>query len=100
MATLKKLLVEDMKEAMKEKEKMKVSVIRMLRASIKNTEINKRKELTDEEVIDVLVKEIKQYQESKSKYKELGKKEAVQSIEKEIEILSGYLPDDYQEDIF
>ena len=92
MASLKEKLVEDMKLAMKNKNEKKVAVIRMIRAAIKNEEIKKRKELNDEEVIKVMVKEIQQHQESIARYDNFNKTETVVRLKKEIEIIADYLP--------
>ncbi len=93
MADLKNELLEDMKEAMKEKQKKKLSVIRMARAAIKNEEINKRKELEDEEVIEVLARQVKQLKDSIPDYEKSNKGDAIKEIKKEINILSDYLPE-------
>lgn len=92
MSTLKVELLEDMKIAMKQKDKEKVSVIRMARAAIKNVEIDKRKDLTDEEIIEVLAKEVKQRRGSIEEYNKVGKDDIVQKLKEEIEILTKYLP--------
>ena len=59
--SIKDQLTADMKQAMKDREagKLRLSVIRMVRANIKNVEINDKKELTDDEVLAVLMKEVK-----------------------------------------
>ncbi|MDI3547724.1 MAG: uncharacterized protein PWR10_1376 [Halanaerobiales bacterium] len=90
--SLKERLLEDMKTAMKNKDKERLSVIRMARASIKNVEIEKRKDLDDQEVIDVLAKEVKQRRDSITEYEKIGKDDAVEKLKREIEILSEYLP--------
>ncbi len=92
MSTLKNELLEDMKVAMKQKDKDRLSVIRMARASIKNIEIDKRKDLTDEEVIEVLVKELKQRRDAIPEYEKAGREDIVQKLKEEIEILTKYLP--------
>lgn len=86
-----------MKDAMKDREKQKLSVIRMARAAIKNVEIDKRKDLEDNEVIEVLAKEVKQRRDSISEYEKAGKDDAVAKLNKEIEILSVYLPEQLSE---
>ncbi len=91
MKSLKKQLVEDMKMAMKNDNEKKVSVIRMARAAIKNKEIEKRKELSDKEVIEVLKKKIKKHKESIIKYKEVDEEEKVKKLKKEIQLLNEYL---------
>jgi uncharacterized protein len=81
-----------MKSAMKKREKERLSVIRMARASIKNVEIEKRKDLDDQEVIEVMVKEVKQRKESIEEYEKAGKDNLVDKLKKEIDILLNYLP--------
>ena len=92
MSTLKEELLEDMKIAMKEKDKERLSVIRLCRAAIKNVEIDKRKELNDEEVIEVLVREVKMRRDAMVEYDKAGRPDIVQKLEEEIEILHKYLP--------
>lgn len=92
--TLKERLMADMKEAMKAKEagKVKLSVIRMARAAIKNTEIEKGKELSDQEVIEVLAREVKQRRDAIVEYRKAEREDVVKDLEAEIEVLLGYLP--------
>src|SRR5690554_6076638 len=82
-----------MKTVMKNKEKQRLSVIRMARAAIKNVEIEKRKDLEDDEVIEVLAREVKQRRDSIKEYKKAGKDNVIEEINKEIEILTNYLPE-------
>ncbi|MFP4015436.1 MAG: GatB/YqeY domain-containing protein [Halanaerobiales bacterium] len=98
MSSLKEKLLEDMKEAMKSKDKQKLSVIRMARAAIKNVEIDKRKDLEDNEVIEVLAREVKQRRDSITEYEKAGKEDTVSDLNKEIEILSVYLPEQLTEE--
>lgn len=93
ISSLKERLLDDMKTAMKSGEKQRLSVIRMARAAIKNLEIEKRKDLEDDEVIEVLNKEVKQRRDSIIEYKKAGKENIVTDLNKEIEILSEYLPE-------
>ncbi|MDX9870827.1 MAG: GatB/YqeY domain-containing protein [Clostridia bacterium] len=92
--SLKDRLTEDMKEAMKAKEagKLRLSVIRMVRAAVKNQEIDKGRELNDEEVTQVLTKEAKLRRESLLEFEKAGRAEAVETLKEEIEVLMGYLP--------
>lgn len=90
---LKEQLLEDMKAAMKSKDKQTLSVIRMARAAIKNVEIDKRKDLEDNEVIEVLAKEVKQRRDSISEFEKAGQEQTVADLKKEIEVLSVYLPE-------
>ncbi|KAB2952284.1 GatB/YqeY domain-containing protein [Heliorestis acidaminivorans] len=97
--SLKQQLSEDMKAAMKEKEagKFRLSVIRMARSAIQKLEIDKRRELTDEEVMDVLSKEVKQRRDSIHEYEKAGRSEVVAKLNEEIALLTAYLPQQLSE---
>ncbi len=97
--SIKDKLTEDMKQAMKDKEagKLRLSVIRMVRASIKNVEIDKKKELAEEEVLDVLAKEVKMRRDSIDEFKKGNRPDLVETIEREIDILMQYLPEQLSE---
>ncbi|MHC1718993.1 MAG: GatB/YqeY domain-containing protein [Acidaminococcaceae bacterium] len=93
--SIKDLLTEDMKQAMKDKEsgKLRLSVIRMARANIKNIEIDEKRELNDDEVLAVLVKEVKMRQDSLEEFAKAGREELVEQAKQEIAILRKYLPE-------
>ncbi|HEX3033025.1 MAG TPA: GatB/YqeY domain-containing protein [Bacillota bacterium] len=97
---LKDRLVADMKEAMKAREegKLRLSVIRMARAAIKNAEIDKQKELSDAEVLDVLVREVKMRRDAIEEYARADRPETVAQLNEEINILMGYLPEQLSEE--
>ena len=82
----------DMVKAMKEQDKFRLSVIRMLKASIDKERIDKKIEITDEVVIDVLAKELKTREESRTEFSKAGRTDLVESLDKEIEIIKEYLP--------
>lgn len=92
--SVKERLQEDMKQAMKDKEagKFRLSVIRMVRSSIKNAEIDRRKELTDEEVIEILARELKLRRDAAEEFKKGNRPDLVDSLEREIGILMEYMP--------
>jgi uncharacterized protein len=92
--SIKDKLLEDMKAAMKEKEsgKLRLSVIRMARAAIKNIEINKKRELDDEETLEVLARDVKQRRDSIDEFKKANRQDLVDTLIQEIEILMDYLP--------
>ncbi|WP_459910124.1 GatB/YqeY domain-containing protein [Desulfotomaculum defluvii] len=92
MNSLKDKLMNDLKIAMKAKDKLKVDTIRMANAAIKNAEINGRKELTEDQVLDILAKEIKMRRDSLVEYRKANRPEAVEKIEQEINILMVYMP--------
>ncbi|MGI6092534.1 MAG: GatB/YqeY domain-containing protein [Veillonellaceae bacterium] len=97
--SLKERLTEDMKQAMKDKEagKLRLSVIRMVRANIKNVEIDRKKELSEEEVLEVLAKEVKMRRDSLEEFQKANRTDLVQSLQQEIEILTQYLPEQLSE---
>ncbi|MFZ5754321.1 MAG: GatB/YqeY domain-containing protein [Bacillota bacterium] len=92
--SLKERLTADMKEAMKAKDagKLKLSVIRMVKAAIKNQEIERGHELSDEEVIEVLAREVKMRRDSIPEYEKANRPETVETLQQEINILMEYLP--------
>ncbi|MDA8212691.1 MAG: GatB/YqeY domain-containing protein [Clostridia bacterium] len=96
---LKDRLVADMKDAMKAKQegKLRLSVIRMARASIKNAEIDKKRELSEEEVIEVLAREVKMRRDSIEEYVKANRQDVVDQLNEEIRILMPYLPEQLSE---
>lgn len=98
MSELKKQLLEDMKKAMKEKDKARLSVIRMTRSEIKNKEIDSGEELDDKGVTAVIAKQVKQIKDSLSDFEKSGNEEVMDKLHKEIEILQEYLPEQMSEE--
>lgn len=92
--SLKERLEQDMKEALKAREagRTRLSVIRMVRAAIKNEEIERGHPLSDDEVVQVLARERRQRQEALEEYRRAGREDLVQQMEAEIEVLASYLP--------
>lgn len=93
--SIKDQLTADMKQAMKDKEagKLRLAVIRMVRNSIRNQEINNKIELDDNAVLQVLMKEVKMRQDSLEEFKKANRAELVAQAEEEIAILKHYLPE-------
>ncbi len=89
---LKERLLHDMKEAMKSKDKVKLSTIRMINSLIKNAEIEKRGELTDDEIIGLLQKYAKQRKEAIEIYEKGGRQDLVEKEKAELQIVESYLP--------
>lgn len=89
---IKDVLTEDMKHAMKNKEKLRLAVIRMVRSSIRNIEIDDKKELTDDDVLNVLMKEVKMRKDSVEEFKKADRADLIEQTEQEIEVLQKYLP--------
>lgn len=89
---------EDLKVAMKEKDTFKLSVLRMLKSALQLETISKMHDLSDDEVLAVIKKQVKLRKDSIEEYKKYEKLDSVESLEKEIAILSNYLPEEMSED--
>ncbi len=86
-------LNDDMKQAMKAKDKLKLSVIRMVKSSAKNEEINQGKELTDDQVLTLFNRELKQRRDSLQEFENAGRTDLAEQTRAEIEVLLTYLPE-------
>ena len=84
--------------SMKNQDKEKLSVLRMVKGAIQLEEINKKKELDDNEVIAVISKQIKTRRESIAEFKKGNREDLVEQTEKEIEILNEYMPEQLSEE--
>ncbi|MBW5444890.1 GatB/YqeY domain-containing protein [Cohnella sp. CFH 77786] len=91
-------LNEDMKQAMKSGDKFRLSTIRLVRASIKNQEIELRRPLNDDEMIQVVSRELKQRRDSLQDFQKAGREDLVANVSAEIEIISQYLPQQLTEE--
>ncbi|MDR7072797.1 GatB/YqeY domain-containing protein [Fictibacillus barbaricus] len=91
-------LNQDMKQAMKDKDKLKLSVIRMLKASIQNEAIKQGRELNEEEELTVLVREMKQRKDSLQEFEKAGRDDLVAGLNEEIAVLTPYLPKQLSEE--
>lgn len=91
---LKEKITGDMIAAMKAKEEIKVSVLRLLKAAVMKFEVSgdKKKEATDEEVLQIIGKEVKQRKDSIEAYRKGGREELAVKEEAELKILQTYLP--------
>jgi uncharacterized protein YqeY len=89
---LKQRLVEDLKTGLRSGDKLKVSVIRLLTALIKNREVEKRAPLTDPEVIQAISASCKQRQEAIEQYRRGGRQDLADKESAELLILQSYLP--------
>lgn len=93
--TLQEQLVNDMKEAMKSGDSVKVSTIRMLKAAIKNKEIEKggtSYKLSDKEILEVIATAIKQRKDSIEQFTKGNRQDLADKEKKELEILQLYMP--------
>lgn len=89
---MKEELLNELKIAMREKDEIRKNTITMLRAAILQVEKDSQKELTNEEMLAIVAKEVKKRKESIEDYKKADREDIVENLEKEIDILSKYLP--------
>lgn len=90
---MRERILNDLVTFMKTQEKEKLIVIRMVKGAIQMEELNKKRELTDEEVIDVITKQIKTRNESIEEFKKGNRNDLMEKTEREIKILEVYLPE-------
>ncbi len=96
--TLKERLTDDMKTALRNRETVRLGLVRMVRAQVKNREIAKGNELQDEEVAEVVSSLIKSRREAREFAVKGDRKDLVSQAEEELEILKSYLPDQLSEE--
>ena len=95
---MREKILKDIIEAMKSKDKEKLSTLRMLKGAMQLEEINKKGELDDTEIINLISKQIKTRRESIEEFKKAGRDDLATKTEKEVEILSSYMPEQLSED--
>ena len=96
--TLKQKLQEDLKTSMKNKDTLRKSVITLIRSSIKQVEVDKRIELNDDDIIDIISKQLKQRNDSLEQFLDAGREDLVEETRSEIEVLKEYLPQQLSEE--
>jgi len=89
---LRERLTAEMKEAMKSRDALRLSTIRGVLSSVKNRDIELRRELSDAEITETIVTLCKQRRESIRLFKEAGRQELVDKEEAELALLMGFLP--------
>ncbi|MFP3868436.1 MAG: GatB/YqeY domain-containing protein [Desulfobacteraceae bacterium] len=78
--------------ALKDREKLKLAVLRMVRAALKNREVEKKRKLTDDEIMAVISSQIKQRREASTEYHKAGRTDLAQKEEEELQFLLSFLP--------
>ncbi|MGN1032134.1 MAG: GatB/YqeY domain-containing protein [Intestinibacter sp.] len=96
--SLKQKLQEDLKSSMKNKDNIRKSVVTLIRASIKQYEVDNRVELGDAEITDLIAKLLKQTRDSLGEFKKANRDDLVSQAEAEIEVLKEYLPQQLSEE--
>jgi uncharacterized protein YqeY len=91
--SLKNQIQEDVKTAMRAREKERLSVLRLITAAIKQREVDERIDLDDEQVLVVLDKMVKQRRESLEQFEKAAREDLVAQERFELEILQGFLPE-------
>ena len=89
---LKQKLADDLKQTLREKDKVRRSAIRLLMAAIKNAEIARQATLTDSDILGIIAKEVRQRHESIEAFKQGNRQDLVAQEEAELAILNEYLP--------
>lgn len=95
---MKAKLNQDLKEALKAKDEAKLRTVRMLLAAIKNFEVEKMGPATDEEIFQIMSKEIKKRQEAIEMYEKGGRPDLAQAEKQEIEVIQSYMPNQLSEE--
>jgi uncharacterized protein YqeY len=95
---LKQRIQDDVKAAMKAKQKERLGTLRLITAAIKQREVDERIELDDTQVLAILEKMIKQRRDSVSQYEQAGRTELAEQELSEIKIIQEYMPEGLGED--
>lgn len=90
---MKERILEDLKNAMKSQDKQKLAVIRMVKGAISLEEINSKKELTDDDIVGIIAKQIKTRKESIIDFEKGNRQDLVDQTNEEIKILEEYMPE-------
>ena len=96
--SLKEQLFADLKTAMKEKDTLKKDTVQLIRSGILQYEKDNKVELDDEGVLDIISKQLKSRRDSLPDYVKSGREDLIEKLNKEIEILLSYLPEQLSED--
>ena len=96
--SLKDKLMEDLKTSMKNKDTIRKNTVTMVRAAVKQREVDERIELNDEDVLDIISKQLKEKKMAIEEFKKGSRQDLVDTTESEMEILLDYLPEQLSEE--
>ena len=96
--SLKETLMQDLKTAMKNKDKRTKDTITMVRAAIKQKKVDDHVELNDDDVIQIIAKEIKERRGSIEEFQKAGRDDLIDSTKAEIDVLLNYMPEQLSEE--
>ncbi len=97
-SSLEEIIFNDMNKALKNKEKLRLSTLRMIRAAMKNAEISKKDKLTEDEIISILKNNLKKAEESLDIFIKGERPDLIDKAKKEIEVIKEYLPEQLSEE--
>lgn len=95
---LKEKLLEDLKESMKEKNVIRKNVVQMVRAAILQIEKDKKIEVSDSQIVEIIAKEAKKRKDALEDYQKSGREDLIEQMNQEIKILNEYLPNQLTEE--
>ena len=96
--TLKEQIKSDIKDAMRAKETVKRDTLRNIQASIKQIEVDERRDVTDADVESILMKYLKQREDAKAQFADAGREDLVEKEKVEIAIIQAYLPEPFTDE--
>ena len=98
MAEIKNRINDDVKAAMRSKDKERLGALRLIQAAFKQKEVDERIELSDEQALAILDKMAKQHRDSITQFKQANRDDLVEVEQKELDIIEEYLPAQLSED--
>ncbi|AOY77561.1 GatB/YqeY domain-containing protein [Clostridium formicaceticum] len=96
--SLKERLTNDLKEAMKTKDQLRKNVITLIRSEIKQIEVDKRVELEEQDIIEIISRQLKQRKDAAEEFEKGGRQDLVEQTQGEIAVLLQYLPQQLSEE--
>lgn len=92
--SLKEKLMEDYKDAIKNKDEIKKNTVTLIRAAIKQIEVDKRVELEDNDIVDIISKEAKKRKDALAEFEKAGRDDLINQTNSELAIIKEYLPEE------
>ena len=92
--SLKEKLMEDLKDAMKNKDELKKNTVTMIRAAIKQIEVDKRVELDDDAIVEIISKEAKKRKDAIVEFEKANRQDLIDQTNEELTIIKEYLPEE------
>ncbi len=96
--SLKERLAQDLKESMKNKDNVRKSTVQLVRTAILQVEKDKKITLDDEDILEVIAKQLKQRKDSLPEYEKSGREDLISQLKQEMEVLMEYLPEQLSEE--